>query len=185
MVMITGCTSSNLPYRAAPITVGIGKYTNTNKISETLGNEYFLCELNGTDDYACNAVTKKTRYKLKAKPNVDIDKLLKNEPYAVVHFDFNKSNLNNLALTILNDLNISKLQGKKIFIRGYTDNIGGQLYNENLAMKRAKSVDIKLRSMGLLDGKLIPLAYGLCCYVESNDTAYGREKNRRVEIYVH
>jgi outer membrane protein OmpA-like peptidoglycan-associated protein len=53
-----------------------------------------------------------------------------------VNFDFNKSTLKPEAIQILQSvLQDPKYQGKILYLKGYTDNIGGERYNHNLAQK--------------------------------------------------
>lgn len=134
----------------------------------------------------CNGVSTKTPVDdIPPAPAVDVSKILQNEPIAVVNFDFDKSNLKADAMQILDALaGNPAYTGKKLYLRGYTDSIGRELYNTHLATSRATSVKNYLIRKGLnRDTQLVALGYGLCCYVVDNSTAEGREKNRRVEIY--
>lgn len=133
----------------------------------------------------CNGVSAKTPADPVQPSTVDVNKILQNEPIAVVNFDFDKSVLKTEAKQILDNLsNSNSYAGKTLYLRGYTDSIGRELYNTRLASSRATSVREYLIQNGLNQAALVPLGYGLCCYVVDNTTAENREKNRRVEIYV-
>lgn len=174
VLAILGCT--NLPHRQPLEKIGIQQHEFTNK--------HIFCDVvNRGLHPVCNQLTLKT-----VKDNsddFDINELLKNEPAAIVNFDFNKSNLKNEAISILNAvLEDSKYQGKILYLKGYTDNRGGEQYNHNLAQKRADSVKQYLSQKGLPEESQVSLGFGLCCYIVDNSTDSNREKNRRVEIYI-
>ena len=67
-------------------------------------------------------------------------------------------------------------------IGGHTDNIASAAYNQKLSEKRANSVRQYLIDKFGIDGsRLTAAGYGLTKPIASNDTAEGRQKNRRVE----
>lgn len=68
-----------------------------------------------------------------------------------------------------------------IHITGHTDDIGGNSFNERLALRRAEFVATWLKRRGIR----IPMeieARGKCCYLATNDTDNGRAANRRAEV---
>jgi outer membrane protein OmpA-like peptidoglycan-associated protein len=72
----------------------------------------------------------------------------------------------------------------RLAVEGHTDNVGGDNYNQELSERRASSV----RSY-LVDQKIPADAVGATGFGESqpvatNDTAAGRQQNRRVELIV-
>jgi OOP family OmpA-OmpF porin len=67
-------------------------------------------------------------------------------------------------------------------VAGYTDSKGGKAYNVILAKQRAESVRQYLISKGIDSARLSAKGYGESNPVASNETADGREANRRVEI---
>jgi outer membrane protein OmpA-like peptidoglycan-associated protein len=70
-----------------------------------------------------------------------------------------------------------------IEIEGHTDNVGGARYNLDLSNRRAVSVQRALvDEHGIESARLTTRGYGLERPVESNDTAEGRARNRRVEL---
>ncbi len=67
-------------------------------------------------------------------------------------------------------------------IGGHTDNIASAAYNQKLSEQRANSVRQYLIDKFGIDGsRLTATGYGLTKPIASNDTAEGRQKNRRVE----
>ncbi len=74
--------------------------------------------------------------------------------------------------------------GHVLEIAGYTDNTGDAALNLALSQKRAEAVREALIKYGANPDMLIAKGYGEADPVESNDTAEGRLKNRRIEYHV-
>lgn len=72
----------------------------------------------------------------------------------------------------------------KIEIRGHTDNIGSLESNMNLSKERAKSVYDYLINKGITANRLQYNGYGPNLPIETNDTEFGRQKNRRTEFLI-
>lgn len=69
-------------------------------------------------------------------------------------------------------------------IAGHTDSSGADDYNLNLSQRRAESVQQFLVSQGIDRSRLEARGYGETRPVADNNTAAGRERNRRVEFNV-
>lgn len=67
-------------------------------------------------------------------------------------------------------------------VAGHTDNQGSERYNQQLSRARAQSVREYLVSKGVNAAQLSVAGYGESQPVASNDSAAGREENRRVEL---
>lgn len=67
-------------------------------------------------------------------------------------------------------------------IEGYTDNVGSDSSNQALSDRRAHSVMSALVTMGIGADRLSARGHGESEPVASNDSADGRQKNRRVEV---
>ncbi|HPG06504.1 MAG TPA: OmpA family protein [Saprospiraceae bacterium] len=87
-----------------------------------------------------------------------------------------KNNLDNLAKTL------NKYDGTDILVMGHTDNTGTVAYNLELSKKRAASVDEYLRQDAVAGKRLDTEGMGESDPIVSNDTAAGRQQNRRVEV---
>ncbi|HEX3726803.1 MAG TPA: OmpA family protein, partial [Pirellulales bacterium] len=72
----------------------------------------------------------------------------------------------------------------KLEIDGYTDSIGSDNFNRELSQQRADTVRSFLASQGVPDGSIVTRGYGKEDPIASNDTASGRQMNRRVELVV-
>ncbi len=73
---------------------------------------------------------------------------------------------------------------RSVQIDGYTDNVGGDEYNQRLSERRADSVRDALTRMGIAQGRILTKGLGKSSPVANNDTPGGREQNRRVEVVV-
>jgi len=74
--------------------------------------------------------------------------------------------------------------GLKIQLEGHTDSVGGEEYNQKLSDQRANSVRDYLVQQGVPGATVTAAGFGKSDPVASNDTAAGRQRNRRVEMVV-
>jgi outer membrane protein OmpA-like peptidoglycan-associated protein len=71
---------------------------------------------------------------------------------------------------------------RKAMIEGFTDSTGSDATNQSLSGRRADAVRSALVSMGVGSDRLAVQGYGEQYPVAGNDSAGGRQMNRRVEI---
>ncbi len=71
-----------------------------------------------------------------------------------------------------------------ILIEGHTDADGTDAYNQKLSERRAQAVASYAASIGVSTSRFQTVGYGESQPVASNDTASGKQANRRVEIAV-
>jgi len=76
------------------------------------------------------------------------------------------------------------LDNRDAVVEGHADNTGNADYNLGLSARRAESIAASLVESGVGQARLSAEGYGSTFPVASNDTAEGREKNRRVEIVI-
>jgi outer membrane protein OmpA-like peptidoglycan-associated protein len=88
-----------------------------------------------------------------------------------------------IALAKLSGIILSH-PGLNLAVEGYTDSTGSDEFNMKLSQQRANTVRDYLVSQGLSADTVTAQGFGKADPVESNDTAAGRQKNRRVEIVV-
>ena len=74
--------------------------------------------------------------------------------------------------------------GMAVIIGGHTDNRGAEAYNFNLSVQRAEAVRDYLIAQGIAGDRLTARGFGEAQPRASNDTAEGRQQNRRVELKV-
>jgi outer membrane protein OmpA-like peptidoglycan-associated protein len=73
---------------------------------------------------------------------------------------------------------------RNILIEGHTDNTGSSGYNLQLSQLRAQSVESYLVASGVPAERIRAVGYGETRPEAPNDTASGRQQNRRVEIVI-
>jgi outer membrane protein OmpA-like peptidoglycan-associated protein len=103
-----------------------------------------------------------------------------------VLFDFNQASLKPGAREKL-----AKMSGillayptLRLSVEGHTDSIGTDEYNMTLSQRRADAVRDYLASNGIDAASIQAVGMGKADPVTSNDTAEGRQQNRRVEMVV-
>jgi outer membrane protein OmpA-like peptidoglycan-associated protein len=74
--------------------------------------------------------------------------------------------------------------GLKLEAEGHTDNVGSEEFNQKLSEQRSDSVRQYLITQGISQGSITSIGRGFTVPVAPNDTAAGRQKNRRVELIV-
>jgi outer membrane protein OmpA-like peptidoglycan-associated protein len=73
---------------------------------------------------------------------------------------------------------------RTVRIEGFTDSVGSDAYNQNLSEQRAASVAGALARDGVDRSRIQTRGYGKSYPVASNDSAAGRQQNRRVEVII-
>ena len=73
---------------------------------------------------------------------------------------------------------------ERVRVDGHTDASGKEAYNEQLSLRRAKSVGSVLATAGMKQDNIQLRGLGSSQPVESNNTTTGRTENRRVSIVV-
>jgi len=103
-----------------------------------------------------------------------------------VLFDFNKYTLKPGAREKLAKVSgiLLAYPGLKIQVEGHTDAVGSDEYNMKLSQQRADGVREYLVSQGVPGQTVVATGLGKADPVASNDTAAGRQQNRRVEMVV-
>jgi outer membrane protein OmpA-like peptidoglycan-associated protein len=74
--------------------------------------------------------------------------------------------------------------GLRLAVEGHTDSVGGDDYNQQLSEHRGGSVRDDLIEQGMPAASVTSKGFGKTQPVASNDTAAGRQQNRRVELVI-
>ena len=103
-----------------------------------------------------------------------------------VLFDFNSAGLRSSSRTSLQQMAevFQKYPDTTLSVQGHTDWIGSASYNQRLSERRAASVASYLENLGVRSSRIETIGYGKSQPAATNDTASGRQANRRVEIHV-
>jgi outer membrane protein OmpA-like peptidoglycan-associated protein len=122
------------------------------------------------------------------EPVFEISKIEKNQPVILkkIFFDFDQSTLKPTSFEELNHLLdfLRKNKTVKIAIHGHTDNHGNDAYNLDLSAARAHTVINFIIKKGISLDRLESKGFGETQPIETNESAEGREKNRRVEFLI-
>jgi outer membrane protein OmpA-like peptidoglycan-associated protein len=103
-----------------------------------------------------------------------------------VLFETNMSDLKGGSISNLGKLAafLNRYENRTVLIEGHTDSIGDNDYNLSLSQRRADSVRSYLIGQGIGSNRLNASGMGEGSPVAGNDTATGRQQNRRVEIII-
>jgi outer membrane protein OmpA-like peptidoglycan-associated protein len=103
-----------------------------------------------------------------------------------VLFDTGKSTLRPLAREKLAKVAgiVSGHLGLRLDVEGHTDSVGGDDYNQQLSEQRGAAVRDYLLEQGMAVASVTTKGFGKTQPVASNETADGRQQNRRVELVI-
>jgi outer membrane protein OmpA-like peptidoglycan-associated protein len=103
-----------------------------------------------------------------------------------VLFDTGKYSLRPLAREKLAKVAgiVSGHPGLKLDVEGHTDSVGSDEYNQRLSEQRGAAVRDYLTEQGMQSSSVTSKGFGKTQPVASNDTADGRQQNRRVELVI-
>jgi outer membrane protein OmpA-like peptidoglycan-associated protein len=104
-----------------------------------------------------------------------------------VYFDTGKATIKPVSYTLLDEVAAalkSHDEVKRVEIGGHTDSLGDAAFNETLSQQRAQAVREYLLQKGVEAPRLDAKGYGEEKPIAPNDTAQGREANRRVEFSI-
>jgi len=79
---------------------------------------------------------------------------------------------------------VSGHPGLRLDVEGHTDSVGGDDYNQQLSEERGGSVRDYLVEQGMVRTSVSSKGFGKTQPVASNETAAGRQQNRRVELVI-
>ena len=79
---------------------------------------------------------------------------------------------------------VSGHPGLRLDVEGHTDSVGGDDYNQRLSEQRGGAVRDYLIQQGMQAGSVTAKGFGKTQPAASNDTAAGRQQNRRVELVI-
>lgn len=103
-----------------------------------------------------------------------------------VLFQTGQSRLKGGSTNHLNQLAIflNTYPDRTVIIEGHTDSVGSNAANQALSQRRANAVHAFLTHKGIDRGRLSATGLGENSPIADNDTALGRQQNRRVEVII-
>ena len=116
-------------------------------------------------------------------PNGNIDLVMPGN----ITFAFDSASLNPSFRPTLDKLaaTMNEYNQNTVTIAGHTDSVGNPSYNMNLSRDRANSVRNYLVNRGVAGNRINVVAYGQTRPIADNNSDYGRQQNRRVELTVN
>jgi outer membrane protein OmpA-like peptidoglycan-associated protein len=102
-------------------------------------------------------------------------------------FDFDSAALRPEAKANLRDLaeSLTQYENTELLIVGHTDAVGSDTYNDQLSRRRADAAAQYIGSLGIRPSRLSTSGRGESEPIASNESDYGRQQNRRVEIAIY
>lgn len=103
-----------------------------------------------------------------------------------IYFEHDRTDFMPQALIQLKQLLefLNRYPELKVEIRGHTDNVGSDSYNQNLSERRSAAVVNWLVVKGISRDRLVSSGFGSKEPISTNATSLGRSQNRRVEVKV-
>jgi outer membrane protein OmpA-like peptidoglycan-associated protein len=89
------------------------------------------------------------------------------------------ANLRNLATSL------KKYANTDLLIVGHTDSQGSSEYNQGLSLRRANAASSYLEMQGVSAQRIFTDGKGEMEPVSTNDTEFGRQSNRRIEVAIY
>jgi outer membrane protein OmpA-like peptidoglycan-associated protein len=116
-----------------------------------------------------------------------LERALKENKRAVlygIYFDFNSATIKPQSESVLKTIVdvMKKDPDWVLVVEGHTDNVGGDVKNQDLSSRRAAAVKAALVERGVSASRLNTSGYGASVPRETNTTLAGRARNRRVEL---
>ncbi len=101
-----------------------------------------------------------------------------------VTFATDSSDLSPAFFSVLNSVGkvLGEFEQTVVEVAGHTDSTGANSYNQSLSERRAGSVASYLQAQGVIAQRVITVGMGETRPMASNNSAAGRQANRRVEI---
>ncbi|MFT7520399.1 MAG: outer membrane protein OmpA-like peptidoglycan-associated protein [Kiritimatiellia bacterium] len=133
-------------------------------------------ELKKGENAEVEVVLATTKLKIEAKRIAILDK---------VEFQTNQAVLQSSSFALLDEVSAvirRNPSAGRVEVQGHTDSEGPAEYNQALSERRAATVLDYLVSKGVERQRLISAGYGETKAIDSNDSASGRSRNRRVEF---
>ena len=101
-----------------------------------------------------------------------------------ITFKTDSADLNSSFFSVLDSVSLVLKEYEKTIVEvaGHTDSTGTDQYNQALSERRAQTVATYLGGKGVMQQRMITIGAGESRPVATNDTADGRQLNRRVEL---
>ena len=199
---LVGCMSADDPNRRAAIGTGVGAIAGA-VIGNNLGdgsatNRVIGAAVGALAGYAVGSYMDKQYRELKVALEDELraeyvtitrldDDTVKLTLSSEASFDVDSDRIKPAFQPALDRVStvMTKYDKTVIHIIGHTDSTGSDSYNRQLSERRADSVSGYLSARGVNQGRLYASGRGELEPRASNETAEGRQLNRRVDLYIN
>lgn len=194
---LAGCETMTETQRNTAIGLGVGALAGAGVAKATGGKAgtgaLIGAAVGGVGTYIWSANMERQRKELEAATRgtgVTIsrtsDNQLKMAIPSDVSFDSNSAYIKSQFRPVLNSFTASLRRNPNthVVIFGHTDSTGGAHINDPLSLRRANATRDYIFSQGVRGPRIQTEGRGAREPIASNDSAWGRAKNRRVEVFV-
>lgn len=196
-VALTGCETMTDTQRNTALGVGIGALAGAG-IAKTTGGKagtgaLIGAAVGGVGTYIWSANMERQRQELEAATRgtgVTVSRTADNQLQLAIpsdiSFDSNSATIKSQFRPVLNSFanSLRRNPGTHVVIVGHTDSTGGAHINDPLSLNRANAARDYIFNQGVRGPRIQTEGRGAREPVASNESAWGRAKNRRIDIFV-
>lgn len=196
-VALTGCETMTDTQRNTALGVGIGALAGAGIAKATGGKAgtgaLIGAAVGGVGTYIWSANMERQRQELEAATRgtgVTVSRTADNQLQLAIpsdiSFDSNSATIKSQFRPVLNSFSDSlrRNPGTHVVIVGHTDSTGGAHINDPLSLNRANAARDYIFNQGVRGPRIQTEGRGAREPVASNESAWGRAKNRRIDIFV-
>ena len=197
VLALAGCQTMTETQRNTALGVGIGALAGAG-IAKATGNKagkgaLIGAALGGVGTYIWSANMERQRQELIAATQgtgVTVDRTADNQLKlgipSDISFDSNSAYIKSQFRPVLNSFadSLKRNPNTTVVIIGHTDSTGGAHINDPLSLNRANATRDYIFNRGVNGPRIQTEGRGAREPIASNDSAWGRAKNRRVEVYI-
>lgn len=196
-VALTGCETMTDTQRNTALGVGIGALAGAGIAKATGGKAgtgaLIGAAVGGVGSYIWSANMERQRQELEAATRgtgVTVSRTADNQLQLAIpsdiSFDSNSATIKSQFRPVLNSFadSLRRNPGTHVVIVGHTDSTGGAHINDPLSLNRANAARDYIFNQGARGPRIQTEGRGAREPVASNESAWGRAKNRRIDIFV-
>lgn len=196
-VALTGCETMTDTQRNTALGVGIGALAGAGIAKATGGKAgtgaLIGAAVGGVGSYIWSANMERQRQELEAATRgtgVTVSRTADNQLQLAIpsdiSFDSNSATIKSQFRPVLNSFadSLRRNPGTHVVIVGHTDSTGGAHINDPLSLNRANAARDYIFNQGVRGPRIQTEGRGAREPVASNESAWGRAKNRRIDIFV-
>jgi outer membrane protein OmpA-like peptidoglycan-associated protein len=196
-VALTGCETMTDTQRNTALGVGIGALAGAGIAKATGGKAgtgaLIGAAVGGVGTYIWSANMERQRQELEDATRgtgVTVSRTADNQLQLAIpsdiSFDSNSATIKSQFRPVLNSFanSLRRNPGTHVVIVGHTDSTGGAHINDPLSLNRANAARDYIFNQGVRGPRIQTEGRGAREPVASNESAWGRAKNRRIDIFV-